>query len=103
MIDKRNALKELSKAASTLMLEGKAASINDGLALIYNIQGHTEIKSFRSWFKDGFVVKKGEKALLLWGEPLKVVKQEKQKDDEKDDYKFFPLAFVFSNLQVSKL
>ncbi len=102
-IDKRNALKELSKAAAEFVAEEKAGSINDGLALIYNMQGHTEIKSFRAWIKEGYVVKKGEKALLLWGEPLKALNQEKKTGDEKDEYKFFPLAFVFSNKQVEPL
>jgi hypothetical protein len=48
-------------------------------------------------------VKKGEKALLLWGEPRKAAKQEKTTGNEKDEFSFFPLAYVFSENQVEKL
>ena len=96
---KRDALKALSADAAELVKAQAAASINDALVLIYRMQGHEEINSFRKWLDKGFVVKRGEKALLLWGEPKKALNQEKQ-GDEKDEYKFFPLAFVFSNKQV---
>lgn len=58
-------LKELSKTAAKFVAEEKSASINDGLTIIYNIKGHTEIRSFKEWMRRGFVVKRGEKALLL--------------------------------------
>lgn len=51
----------------------------------------------------GKVVKKGEKALLLWGEPRNGGKQEKEEGKDDDEYKFFPLAYVFSQLQVEPL
>lgn len=100
---KREQLKELSKAAAKFVEEEKAASINDALTIIYQLQGHEEIHSFKEWLSRGFVVKIGEKALLLWGTPFKASKQEKQESNEKDEYKFFPLAFVFSNKQVEPL
>lgn len=103
MQDKRNDLKELSKAAAELVKQQKAASVNDALVLIYAMQGHDEVHSFNQWKELGYVVKKGEKALLLWGEPRKGLKQEKQQDNEKDEFKFFPLAYVFSNKQVEPL
>jgi hypothetical protein len=103
MQNKRQELKELSKAAAALVEEQKAASINDALVLIYAMQGHEEIHSFKKWLELGYAVKKGEKALLLWGEPQKALKQEKQNEGEKDEFKFFPLAYVFSNKQVQPL
>jgi len=100
---KREALKSLSAAAKQVIEMGEASSINEGLIYLYAQQGHTEIHSFKKWLDKGFVVKRGEKALLLWGEPIKAHNQEKQNDEEKDEFKFFPLAYVFSQLQVQPL
>lgn len=102
--DKRQQLKDLSRVAKALVTQGAADGINDALVMIYQKQGHTEIHSFKQWLSLGFVVKRGEKALLLWGQPLKAAKQEKKEvDSDKDEFSFFPLAFVFSNLQVEQL
>lgn len=103
MIEKRESLKALSRVAAEMVKAGEAGSVNDGLLMIYQQQGHTEVHSFKKWWDMGYTVRRGEKALLLWGEPIKAANQEKKKDDEKDEYKFFPLAFVFSQLQVDKL
>jgi hypothetical protein len=100
---KREQLKRLSKLAGKLVEAGKCASINDALIMIYNEQGHTEIHSFKKWLSLGFAVKRGEKALLLWGEPRKAFNQEKQAEKEKDEFNFFPLAYVFSQKQVEPL
>jgi hypothetical protein len=70
---------------------------------MYAQQGHTEIHSFKKWLEKGFVVKRGEKALLLWGQPRQAQNQEKQNDADKDEFKFFPLAYVFSQLQVQPI
>lgn len=100
---KRATLKELSSKASLLVKSGAYDTINQALVAIYATRGHTEIHSFKHWLTLGKVVKKGEKALLLWGEPRKTGKQEKQEGQEDDEYKFWPLAFVFSQLQVEPL
>lgn len=104
MIDKRESLKELSKIVKMGISQGIYESVNQGLVEIYKEEGHTEIHSFRGWLANGFAVKKGEKALLLWGEPRKGGKQEKPAEETKEDeYKFFPLAYVFSQKQVEPL
>lgn len=82
---------------------GMYGSVNEGLVAMYAEQGHTEIHSFKQWLSKGYVVRKGEKALLLWAEPRKAFNQEKKTDNEKDEFKFFPLAYVFSQLQVEPL
>jgi hypothetical protein len=99
---KREELKSLSAAFKLLVKEGQLHTINQGLANFYAEQGHTEIKSYRQWRKDGFQVKKGSKALLLWGEPKPINSTEPKTEAQKEET-FFPLAFVFSNLQVQKL
>jgi N-terminal domain of anti-restriction factor ArdC len=79
-------------------------SVNAGLATYYAEQGHTIINSYKRWKEQGYQVKKGSKALLLWGEPKPIKKKGEQppkKEGEEDT--FFPLAYVFSNLQVEPL
>lgn len=61
------------------------------------------IKSFRRWVEDGYKIKKGSKALLLWGSPKKIKSKKndiKIENQETEGSDFFPIAYVFSNLQV---
>lgn len=97
---KRDSLKAISRMVQQLVKAGVYPSVNAGLVDMYRQQGHTEIHSFKQWHDKGFFIKKGEKALLLWGEPRKAQKQEKNSDDDKDEFDFFPLAYVFSQMQV---
>jgi hypothetical protein len=102
---KRQQLSELSRIIKMGIGAGTYESVNEGLVELYRQEGHEEIHSFKKWLTLGFVVKKGQKALLLWGQPLKAGKQETPAEPGTgdDEYKFFPLAYVFSNLQVEKL
>jgi hypothetical protein len=103
---KREALKQRSAIAAKMVKAQpeKFSSVNDALVFMYNEEGHTEIHSFKKWMEKGYIVRKGEKALLLWGEPKKALKQEKQTDsNDKDEFKFFPLAYVFSQKQVEPM
>jgi hypothetical protein len=105
MKQKRDSLKKLSATAAQMVKEmpDQYSSVNDALVAMYAEQGHTEIHSFNKWKEKGFTVCRGEKALLLWGEPKKALKQEKQAEGEKDEFKFYPLAFVFSQKQVEPI
>lgn len=100
---KREELKSISQGFKLLLKEGAIGSINEGLANYYAEQGHTTLKSYRRWQEEGFQVKKGTHALLMWGEPKPFKNTEQKiaenKEDQKDET-FFPIAFVFSNLQV---
>lgn len=101
---KREELKALSQGFKMLIKEGAINTVNEGLANFYAEQGHTTLNSYRRWKEAGFQVKKGSKALLLWGEPKAYGKQEEQQATEEENKEtFFPLAFVFSNLQVEPL
>jgi hypothetical protein len=103
IINKREELKALSAGFKMLVKEGAIDSINTGLVQYYAEQGHTTLKSYRRWKDEGFQVKRGSSALLLWGEPKPRHKQEEPpKPDEKEET-FFPVAFVFSNLQVESI
>lgn len=98
---KREELKALSAGFKILLKEGAIGSINEGLANYYAEQGHKILHSYRQWKEQGFQVKKGSKALLMWGEPVKKKEDEQplQNGEEKKE-PFYPLAFLFSNLQV---
>jgi hypothetical protein len=96
--EKRAYLKELSKGFSRLKKEGAIDSVNDGLRELYAKDGHKILKTLRQWNEEGKRVKRGERALLLWAKPVeaKIVESE----SEENENLFFPLCFVFSNLQV---
>ena len=106
---RRQALKDL---CNTLQAAAKAAGMegkpNDLLREYYAQAGHTELKTFDEWKEAGFYIRKGEKAILLWGHPKpsrqarEAAKQE-GKAEEKAEKDFYPLAYLFSNQQVSPL
>jgi hypothetical protein len=103
---KREELKAISAGYRVLVKEGAINSINEGLAKYYASQGHTTLKSYRRWKADGYQVRKGSKALLMWGEPKNIKHQDKEPPKENEDEgkaDFYPVAYVFSNLQVDKM
>ncbi|GAP73076.1 hypothetical protein SAMD00024442_6_32 [Candidatus Symbiothrix dinenymphae] len=88
-----------------LKKEGAINTINEGLRDLYASQGHIDLKTLPQWNSVGKKVRKGEHALLLWGKPQKTMpKPELQPDTDKDvdEMNFFPLCFVFSNLQIQE-
>ena len=91
--DKRQELKNICAAIKQKVAAGEFKTINEGLAKYYEQQGHTNLKSFRKWKEEGFFVKRGEQALLFWGEPINAKHNE-------EEITFFPLAFLFSEKQV---
>lgn len=97
---KREELKAISAPLRTLVKAGAIGSINEGLATLYREQGHTTLHSYRSWQKEGYQVKKGSKALLMWAQPQPLKKPVEQMTEEEKEEQFFPVAYVFSNLQV---
>ena len=102
MQQKRQELKAISAGYQILVKQGAIDSVNEGLAMYYRELGHHTIKSYRRWREEGYQVKKGSKALLMWGEPKNIKKHEEKKPDAEQNGKadFFPVAYVFSNLQV---
>ncbi len=91
MKEKRAKLRELSTEAKILLETGKVCTINEGLKMLYTMQGHDKLKTFKQWKEEGFNVKKGETALLLWAKPLHVQKEE----PEPDGAPFYPVINVF--------
>lgn len=73
--------------------------MNEALKDYYAEEGHEELNTYRQWLELGHQVRRGERALLLWGAPRKKVQTTAEDEDAK--YKFWPLAYVFSNLQLT--
>lgn len=100
--EKREILKGLSKPLQQLVKEAAIPTVNDGLKAIYAQSGHTELKTLQQWNKNGKRVSKGSHALCLWGAPKPMDKQQQDdnQDGANDPADFYPICFVFSNLQV---
>jgi hypothetical protein len=106
--ERRQALRDLcNELKSMAQINGKEAHVNELLRDFYAGTGHTELKTFEQWKEDGYFVRKGEKALLLWGKP-KASKNaiqeatEQGKSEEDADTDFYPLAYLFSKQQVTR-
>jgi len=97
---KRAYLHKLSQQAKEFIESGEAETVNEGLKMIYAENGHRNLKTFKEWLKVGKAVRKGEKALLLWGKPLREQKDQEPKPEDQDDRDFYPIAYVFSSSQV---
>ena len=104
---RRKALKDL---CNTLQAAAKAAGMeespNELLRGYYAQAGHTELKTFEEWKQAGFYIRKGEKAILLWGHPkpsrqAKEAAKQAGKPEEEAENDFYPLAYLFSNQQVA--
>lgn len=111
---KRIRLKELSKSLVASRDAGKYMgneddTVNGLLRFYYACKGFKNLKTFKEWKNDGYSVKKGEKALLVWGSPVAAKKKDSEKKDEdkhtdetekEDDY--FPVCYLFAECQVHK-
>mgnify|MGYP003633842274 FL=1 len=68
----------------------------------YTDEENFDFKLLRDWNKEGFQVKKGARAFTVWGKKRKGTKAAEQEGGEDQEYKFFPLAYLFSNAQVER-
>lgn len=110
---KRERLKDLSSRAKAIreellkkcktpqeVAELEAMSINDLIVkYIYQDEKNQIFNTFKGWIKNGFSVRKGEKAFLLWGRKKQTVEDAKG-EEKTEELEFFPVTYVFSNLQV---
>jgi hypothetical protein len=79
-------------------------TVNDMLFMIlYNPKNEREFNTFDQWRKTGKRVKKGEKAVFIWGMPRKATAKVETKTEQtlEEIYKFWPICFLFSDLQVN--
>ena len=103
--------RELSNLCSKLQeaagIAGVGVKPNELLRKYYKQEGHTELRTFEEWKKAGYYVRKGEKAILLWGrpKPSRHAKEEAAQagiPEEQAKNDFYPLAYLFSNRQVAQ-
>lgn len=98
---KRTILKELSNIIKPLVKEGAYTTVNEALIQeIYAVNGNKVFKTYEQWKQEGKQVKKGERAYLVWGKP-KGAQQEEESPTDEEKETFFPICFLFSNLQVN--
>ena len=99
--EKRSALHEMSTAVKPLVKEGKFDTVNEAvIETFYRKNGHEEFNTFWQWKEKGYKVKRGETAFYVWAKPLGALQEERGQETDEDSGKFFPLCFLFSNLQV---
>lgn len=97
----RRRLIELSQGIRLAVKEGAYDSVNEGLREFYMEQNPEieEFNTFWQWKDEGATIKKGSKAHLFWGQPRKV-NQAAEGSDEPEEYKYWPICYLFDNTQV---
>lgn len=112
--ESREQLLALSHQVKPLVESGRFETINEAIVeTCYRDEVHHEFKKYREWQKEGYQVRKGEKAFVLWGKPKegnhhkekeKVQPEATKKDELEDDaYTYYPVAYVFSDAQVMEI
>lgn len=113
-LQKREQLKVLSQSLIARRNLGEYMgneddTVNGLLRFHYACNGYTNLKTFKEWKEAGYTVRKGEKALLIWGMPV-TSKAEKQRIEElksrvrkKMQKRIFSLVLPFAESQVHKL
>jgi hypothetical protein len=112
---KRAALQELSNTAIDRAFEDDLDTTFFTVNMLlmkyfYNPKDEYEFDTFNGWKKKGYIINKGAKATLIWGQPLKNKKGEESEPEQEEaepkegpKNKFFPLAYLFRNDQVKKI
>ncbi len=101
---RRENLKQLSRVLQLQMKSGAADfdSVNEGLIQVYSADGENTIfKTFQQWKDEGKFIIRGSKAFSVWGSPKKAARQEAE-EGETDEFKYWPLCYLFSNKQVEE-
>lgn len=82
-----------------------AGYINNQLQLIYSKDKENNFNTFFNWIKQGYRVRKGEKAYLVWGKLQMFMKPTPtEKEPEKTEQKqWHPVAHIFHISQVDKV
>lgn len=87
----------------------ESRTINDMLMqFLYNRNGDRQYKTFNQWKHEGKIINKGAKAAIVWGQPIKATGKpepqttEQEKQSQPDEFKMYPLCYLFSNEQISE-
>ena len=87
--------------------EGLDCTLNSIIIERFYTSGHhNTFKSFKGWKKEGFSVVKGAEAFVVWGRKRTIEQTKDHREGEESEdakkYKYYPLAYLFSNQQVKK-
>lgn len=104
--ERRDKLKAQSAAARDYRDHGREFAEGEELVtvntcileLFYPDIDREDLNTFNGWIEAGFAVRKGETSINLWGKPRK-----SKQDDTDDEYKFWPLVYLFHRSQVEPL
>ncbi|KAF0200623.1 MAG: hypothetical protein FD170_3372 [Bacteroidetes bacterium] len=101
--ERREALKALSKVVKPLVKSGQYETVNEAvIEMFYRQDGHQEFNTLWEWNKKGYRVKSGSRAFAVWATPKKLNRVEQQEQDEDKKMDFYPICYLFSNLQVNQ-
>ncbi len=100
---KRLALIAASQGIRILVKEGVYDTVNEGLLEMYTEENPEieEFNTFNQWKELGYTINKGSKAFVIWGQPRKAT-QAPEGNEEPEEFKYWPLCYLFSNTQVFK-
>lgn len=101
--EKKELLKSLSQKAKMKQQAGDERTVNQILMDWYTNETHQVFYNFWEWKKHGKKVKKGEKAFLVWSKKRKATEKAEKESEEDKEYKFYSIAYLFSNAQVEPL
>lgn len=88
--------------------ESSCVNCNEFVLKAYTKETNAQVwKTFKGWQQAGFKVKKGEKGFPIWSKPIKTKAktentQTDTQTDQKQEYSFFGIAYLFNNNQVEK-
>ena len=101
MNPKRQKLIALSNAAKLAIEMGQTESSTINAAIMENYPDG-EFHTFNGWRKEGYKVKKGSTAFLIWGRKRAMSKKDKSDDGTETEKKFncFPVCYLFHKSQV---
>jgi hypothetical protein len=104
----RTLLMKRSVQVRPLVESGKYETVNEAIiTLFYMNEGNLQFNKFKQWLEMGYKVKKGSKGFPVWAKPLKALKADEPKpkepiEGENFNGEYFPICYLFSNLQVEK-
>lgn len=102
-IANRKKIIQLSINARILIEMEEVESVNEGLIMMYEQENPQieEFNTFAQWKLKGYTIQKGAKSFLVWGQPRQV-SQIPEGSEEAEDYKYWPLCYLFADTQVFK-
>lgn len=104
----------LSAEVRDMVEDGMFDTVNAAIMeTMYKDKTHRVFDTFMGWKLKGKKVKKGEKAFILWSKPKNLEKKEPEPTPEDtteethtpedETFKFFGIAYLFSNAQVEDI